>query len=81
MFWPILIAVLVLGLAYFIFHVIPDLLDFGKWFPVVIISFLLLFAGAYAYVVYKLPSISSMGKSKTPSAPRTLTVPDVIVTD
>jgi len=73
--------VILLGLAYLIFTFGADMLDFGKWFSVVIIGFLLLFAGAAAYFVYKIPAISSMGATKTSSTPKPLTVPDVIVTD
>lgn len=81
MFWPILVAILLLGLAYLIFTFGADMLDFGKWFSVVIIGFLLLFAAAAAYLVYKLPSLSSIGGTKTSSTTKSLTVPDVIVTD
>lgn len=81
MFWPIVIAALIMLLAYLVFHFGPDLLDFGKWFSVVIIGFLLLFAGAAAFVIYKLPSIAALGGSTQNGQPKTLTVPDVIVND
>ncbi|MEO5927285.1 MAG: hypothetical protein ABIO72_01150 [Patescibacteria group bacterium] len=81
MFWPVVIAVLILALAFGIFQVVPDLLDFGSWFPIVIISFLLLFAGAAAFMIYKLPSISALTGAKTQSNTKVITVPDVIVTD
>lgn len=69
-----------MGLAYFVFHFIPDLLDFGNWFVVVIIGFLLVFCGAAAFLTYKLPSFNTLGKTQA-STPKTITVPDVIVNE
>jgi hypothetical protein len=73
MLLPLLIAGLVLGLAYLVFYVAPVILDFGKSFMAVVFAFLLIFAGAAFYVMTSLPAIGSTSNSGD--------VPSIVVSD
>lgn len=64
MWLPLLVAFLILGLAYLIFYMGPVIFDFGKSFMAIVVAFLILFTGAAFYVMYSLPAI---GSTATPS--------------
>jgi hypothetical protein len=78
MLWPIVIAILILILAYVVFYVAPSILDFGKSFLFVIMGFLVIFIGAAMYVMYSLPVL---GKMTTKMPTTSISVPDVVVSE
>jgi hypothetical protein len=75
---PLIVAVLILGLAYLVFYVAPAILDFGKSFMAVVVTFLILFIGAAFYVVSSLPGASSLFPT-THTSDTSISVSDVVV--
>lgn len=73
-FWPVVVSLLILAIAYLIFYVMKNILDFGSYFLYVIAGFLILYILAAIYVSKRLPRVAPVGEpvvvtqSVTPSS-------------
>lgn len=79
--WPIIIAILVLGIAYVLFYMLPAVHDDGNSFLWIIAGFVLVYILAATYLGFRLPSpLAHAGTRTTQDALAETTVSDVTVT-
>lgn len=80
MYWPMIISLLILALAYILYRMLPEILDQEMSFLWVIGVFLLLYIGAAIYLSRSLPILGETDTVKTSSAEIIETeIPDVTV--
>jgi hypothetical protein len=78
-FWPVIIVILILGVAVALFYVLPAVIDYEMSFLWIIAGFLILYIGAAVYLSYSLPALSQSEQSNVIQDTTTeVTVPDVI---
>jgi hypothetical protein len=63
-FWPIVISLLVLGLAYLLFYFLPEIIDSGNSFLWVIGGFLVIYGGVAFYLSSSVPSPENFDKAE-----------------
>lgn len=78
-FWPIIITVLILGVACVLFFMLPAIIDYEMSFLWVIAGFLALYIGAALYLSHSLPVWSQSDQSRViQDNTAEVVVPDVI---
>lgn len=55
---PLIVSLGILAIAYLLFRVLPEIIDFDRSFLWVIGGFLVLYIGAAVYVSHSLPALS-----------------------
>lgn len=76
--WPIIISLLVLGLAYVLFYMLPEITDFEMSFVWVIVGFLAVYIIAAVYLGFRLPSPFTANAASRNSQE---TISETVITD
>ncbi|MBU1034818.1 hypothetical protein KKD42_03415 [Patescibacteria group bacterium] len=61
--WPIIIAILILGAAYALFRILPEIIDQDHSFIHVIAIFIIIYIGAAYYLSRNLPDLNVYKKT------------------
>ncbi|MBU1908105.1 hypothetical protein KKF59_03160 [Patescibacteria group bacterium] len=77
--WPVIIALLVLGAAYALFRILPEIIDQDNSFLHVIAIFIIIYMGAAYYLSRRLPDLNVY--TKTPQTETSAKNFDIVVKD
>lgn len=79
MFWPILVSLVILAIAYTLYRMMPEIIDGEMSMLWVTGAFLLIYIGAAVYLSYSIPAFGrSTAPTQTENGYEVITVEDVI---
>lgn len=78
MFWPMLVSLSIMAIAYTLYRMLPEIIDYSMSFLWIVGGFLAVYIGAAIYLSWSLPALGSTGmQTKTENGAEIIQVEDI----